>query len=113
MGYYAEMTHNLRVKPELIDKVRQEIEEWCASEGEPDLDDFRHYFFPHIKVDDDGSVEFTTSYLKPYNDTDFAKWLASRVEDGFVKFIGDDETLWEYWFNGKGDYWLIAYDERW
>lgn len=119
MGYESSVRIYVRLMPQWVERVREEIKEYNRShsgnetligEEDPDEGDFRDYFFGSIyKIENDGSIILTENYGKWYNDSDFAQWIKDKCQEGTIEFKGEGDEEWGYDFDGFGNCYTLIY----
>ena len=111
MGYNSEISHELTIKPILLEEFKQAVKERIEMFMEKD-DNIVDYFLGELTIGHDGKLEWDEIYAKHYGDEEFAQFIAQFVEQGYLRFVGEDGERWGYWFDGNGGVKRLRYVEE-
>ena len=101
MGYYTNLEIDVKVKPEAVDKFKEDIYKLRAEADKDGLHWFNYYY--DLWINKDRSIKFDDYERKFYFHEQFASWLAKYVEEGYIYCKGEDpEDIWCIYFDGKG-----------
>lgn len=110
MGYYSQMEINIKIKSELIEKFKKKIEE-IKNRKEKEKKEWEYRFIDDLEVVD-GYFDYPDYYCKWYEDENFVKFIKDFVEEGRIRFTGEDGEKWGYYFDGKGKVFNLVYKEE-
>ena len=111
MGYVSTICLSVRIKPELIDSVRAELDKYPNSKDQLSGYEFsfKDEFLAYADITDDGILEIDESEQKWEDDEAFAEWLTDKCFSGRMEFTGEDGERWGYEFDGLGGCFEVEY----
>ena len=131
MGYYStvETRNGLSIKPELIGKVKQDVQfckdhepSYLYSSVDGEHKEFAvlrnrigisgDYVFWHIasiEIEDNGYF-YWEGEQKFYGYEDLAEYLKDKVTTGDLVLVGEDGEGWGFRFDGQGNYKRLMMD---
>lgn len=113
MGYESTIEEvSVRIKFDSIPIVQVQLDKYKHNGKGFDRQLFMGYFFDVMTVDDDGNIEFDEYCGKWYESDDFAHWLAQYCTKGELVFVGEDNTRWGYYFDGKRSLYQLEFPTK-
>lgn len=105
MGFYSTVETTIKIKPELIEQFNQYMQEaeilYSDINHTWEACDFRPYFC-EVRANTDGYLVFRNNYGKWYCSSEFVNFLKIYVEEGWIRFVGEDGEGWGWEFkDGK------------
>jgi hypothetical protein len=112
MGYNSEIIPELRVNPALFEEFKHAVKKRTEAPARKRDDDLVDCFFGDMEIGHEGRLEWDEIYGKHYGDEEFAQFIAPFVEQGYLRFLGEDGERWGYWFDGNGGVKRLRYVEE-
>jgi hypothetical protein len=106
MGYYCTAEIDFQIKWNMVDVFLAKVN-LLRNEG----DNPAHLFFELLHLEDRW-ITFADHCAEWSNTEAFARFLAHYAECGYLRFYGEDNERWGYYFDGDGKVYALEYLER-